>query len=245
MFQFAALYGTAYHKSFSIYFSKGRLYEAFKMSGIKREESHKSAYLYRESKFSFCSDILSIPDNTELDGYFQTSRYWDHIADHIVSAFEFRDCHINSISANIKDYCRSSTSVHIRKTDYMSSNGYHPVVDEKYILESLKVIQGIDISCKSLSVFTDDVQGISRTVALIEGAGFECNIIGKMQLSDIQELYLMTLCKNAVIANSSFSWWAGYLAYKNFGAQIVIPKMWTSDIATKDTDLYYDEWTII
>jgi len=246
MFQFAALYGTAYHKSLSIHFSKGRLYEAFKMTGVAREESCKPTFLYQESKFSFCSDILSISDNTELDGYFQTSRYWDHVSDRIVAAFEFRDCHIDTIPADIKDNCQSSTSVHIRKTDYTSSNGYHPVVDERYILESLKVIQGIDASCRSLSIFTDDVQSISHTVELIERSGFECSIIGKSQLTDIQELYLMSLCKNAVIANSSFSWWGAYLGPHQSGGIVVAPKKWFGEKGPKDTqDIYQKSWIVL
>ncbi len=38
-------------------------------------------------------------------------------------------------------------------------------------------------------------------------------------------MYLMSLCENFIIANSSFSWWGAWLSsYKN--KKVIAPKQW-------------------
>jgi FkbM family methyltransferase len=44
---------------------------------------------------------------------------------------------------------------------------------------------------------------------------------------DMDDLYLMSLCKHFVIANSTYSWWAAYFA-EDKGGLIVCPKEWVT-----------------
>jgi hypothetical protein len=60
--------------------------------------------------------------------------------------------------------------------------------------------------------------------------------------SDIEDLWLMSLCKKNIIVNSSFSWWGAYLN-KFSGKEVVAPTKWFGPTAGLNTsDIIPDEW---
>ena len=74
------------------------------------------------------------------------------------------------------------------------------------------------------------------------------NFIGNITYVDeaftgIEDFYLMSRCKNYIVSNSTFSWWASYL---NVDANkiVVAPSKWNNDIWDM-TDLYCENWRLI
>ena len=60
--------------------------------------------------------------------------------------------------------------------------------------------------------------------------------------SDIEDLWLMSLCKKNIIVNSSFSWWGAYLN-RFVGKEVVAPTMWFGPSAGLNTsDIIPDDW---
>ena len=54
-------------------------------------------------------------------------------------------------------------------------------------------------------------------------------------------MYLMSKCRNFVIANSSFSWWGAWLSsYEN--KIVVCPKQWFGDVSIDTNDLIPEDW---
>ena len=90
----------------------------------------------------------------------------------------------------------NTTSVHIRRTDYINSNGYHPVQTLDYDKNAIDEIGDYDY----LFVFSDDIDWCRNNLKFK-------NMIFMTGFSDIEDLYLMSMCRNNIIANSSFSWW--------------------------------------
>ena len=62
---------------------------------------------------------------------------------------------------------------------------------------------------------------------------------------DYQDLFLMSMCKNNIIANSSFSWWGAWLN-TNLNKKVIAPKKWFGpQLSLSSDDIYPNTWEII
>jgi|TARA_B100000085_G_C18556713_1_gene517995 hypothetical protein len=123
-------------------------------------------------------------------------------------------------------------SIHIRRTDYVSSNGYHPVQPMSYYEQALG-----HIDCERIVVFSDDIGWCKENLQFN-------NMIFSEDNTDIQDLYLMSMCQHNVIANSSFSWWAAWLN-KNTDKRVVAPSKWFGPGAPSSQDIIPEDWITI
>jgi hypothetical protein len=86
-------------------------------------------------------------------------------------------------------------------------------------------------------VFSDDIAWCKQNFPDVDGK-FVC-IEGNQ---DYEDLTLMSLCENNIIANSSFSWWGAYLNGKDEAIK-VIPAKWFGIAMSHNTkDLYPKGW---
>ena len=62
---------------------------------------------------------------------------------------------------------------------------------------------------------------------------------------DYIDLWLMSLCKNNIIVNSSFSWWGAYLN-KNVDKVVIAPSKWFGDgVSLSTEDIVPEQWNKI
>lgn len=237
MFQYAALHGIARANGFAYWSPGGRLFEVFTMDGCQNVPPIVPPDLrVEEASFGFDSRFLNrMIDNVDLHGYFQTEMYWSHVRNEIVKMFEFKK-DIKNVPRDLLEFCQSSKFLHVRRTDYISSNGYHPTLDFDYYLNLVE-------SGESVSIFTDDNEWGEKLRKKCEKKGNASVLMSNKGLRDVQELYLMTNCNSAVIANSSFSWWGAYLGPHQRGQKVIAPKNWFGSQGPQDTaDLYVENW---
>ncbi len=150
-----------------------------------------------------------------LDGYWQSEKYFFDISDIIRAELQPNE----DIRSNLfKVYNpQNNVSIHIRRTDYLTSNGYHPVQTIEYYTNALDIIGSVD----KILIFSDDIEWCKENLRYH-------NMIFVEGLSDVEDLWLMSMCDHNIIANSSFSWWGAWLN-QNPKKKIVAPKLWLKD----------------
>ena len=238
MFQFAALYGIAKKNNFDYAFTPGRLYEAFNMNGVQNSRNINPKFLYSEPSFSFNENVFKVYENTEIIGFFQTDKYWSHVEQDIRTFYMFKDEIKNTIDNNILNFCRDAVFIHVRRGDYLNKQQFHPVVDEEYCLRALEHVRS-----NKIAIFTDDVEWAKGLKKTFDSSKYEVEIISEKRLGDLQELFLMTQCNEAIISNSSFSWWGAYLGPHAKGNTVVAPSKWFGELGHKDfQDVYLETW---
>lgn len=131
----------------------------------------------------------------------------------------------------------NSVAIHIRRGDYLYSPDFYGISDidyyERGILEILR-----DAKEHTFYIFSNDMKWCEdNIVPLVKGnkVVMVCENTGRNSCWD---MFLMTHCKDLIIANSSFSWWGAFL--NNRGGKVIAPKKW----ANRDVefDIWLDEW---
>jgi hypothetical protein len=190
----------------------------------------KTDSLYQEKEFTFESEIFNISDNTAIEGYFQSYKYFDKYREHILNEFTFKK-EILYKCFNIISKYQNTVSIHVRRGDYVKHPGFWTVTPE-YIQEALNKFNDNEYT---FLVFSDDIEWCKQI--------FPEGVVFIKYNSQFEDLCLMSLCQHNIIANSSYSWWGAYLN-KNKDKRIVAPSNWFTEPKPL-IDLYPKDWIII
>lgn len=210
-----------------------------KINGILGYEKFKIKTLYKEKIFSYDHDVLMCSDNTYLDGYWQSERYFSDIRDILlneISVVAEPDEPNKRIIKNMR--AQNSISVHIRRGDYVTDK----VTNSVYNHCSLEYYdKAISIMKKKLNdpvfyVFSDDIEWVKYNFS-----NYKNVIFIDHNDKDVEDLRLMSNCKHNIIANSTFSWWAAWLN-TNPSKFVICPKRWFNSELINTNDLIKSDW---
>ena len=87
-------------------------------------------------------------------------------------------------------------------------------------------------------VFSEDTEFASELIKHFRGINIKLMPLRE----DYEDLYLMSMAKHHIIANSSFSWWSAAIAKTRNGITVA-PKNWFID--RPSPNLYLDGWRVI
>jgi hypothetical protein len=195
---------------------------------------------YEEKFFNFDPNVLSLNNEVYLDGYWQSPKYFQDIEDILIK--ELTSTHLmgikdEAISTEIKKF--NSVSLHVRRGDYVSVQSVaktHGVCTLDYYHESIELIMS-RIDSPKFFIFSDDVEWTRKNLKINAPTEY---VSHNGEETAFQDLRLMSLCQNQIIANSSFSWWGAWLN-TNKNKLVVSPKKWFLDL--RDTgDITPQDW---
>jgi hypothetical protein len=88
-------------------------------------------------------------------------------------------------------------------------------------------------------IFSDDIEWC-RQQEMFKGAIFYQD----NHLPPYHTMFAMASCRSVIIANSTFSWWAGWFAHRR-GAHVIAPKSWILGKNTIELGLVPNLWSLI
>lgn len=210
---------------------------------IATENEVKQLRTYNEPHFTFDNIALTLPNNINIDGYWQSLKYFNDIEDIIRKDFIIKQDPISDNAKQIYDDILNTNSVciNVRRTDFITiatTNQFHGFCGVNYFDKGISYINERIENAKYF-VFSDDVDWCKENLNHIENVTF----IGKEHSGDRYGLYLkmMRNCKHFIIPNSTFGWWAAWLS-DNTNKIIIAPIKWFNVQHMSANDLIPNEW---
>ena len=201
----------------------------------------------RRNWIAYDPEQLAGKDNISFDGVWQSYCYFEDCKDTIKSDFTLRDpLSPNTVKmSTIMQQHPESVCLSIRRGDFAKWPQIFPILTEKFYRDAVGRIPNAHFF-----IFSDEPKWAKDNVHYTpsdhttfvdlneEGSGYKTG-------REHEDLYLMSLCKHSIMANSSFSWWGSYLR-KNPGMTFY-PRPWFSDkrIQAETTTLFLPEWVAV
>lgn len=198
----------------------------------------KTTRKYLELSFKFNPELFTLPDGTYFDGYFQCYKYFDSIREKLLEHFSF----LHSLQENsftLLNEIRESNSIclNVRRGDFVT-NKLLGTTDPEYYNSAVSFMKERHPDA-TIYVFSDEIDWCRSNLKFNLPTVFVSHDHAGPRFRDYFEL--MINCKNFIIPNSSFAWWAAYLCqYPE--KTIIAPKVWFNGQPQRSQDIIPQTW---
>ena len=191
--------------------------------------------VYNQIGFHYQDIPYQINTNLLLTGHYQSDKFFKNNKQYICDLFRPTSEIKQLIKSNWLD-TTNLVSIHVRRGDYLQYPKHHPQQTIDYYKSAAEII-GLD---REYIIFSDDIHGCTEIFNFLPNKQFFTTRI------DWIDLYMMSLCSDNIICNSSFSWWAAYLN-DSITKQVIAPAKWFGPAYSdyKTLDLIPNDWTIL
>jgi hypothetical protein len=177
-----------------------------------------------------------LPDsNIRLCGYFQSHKYFEKYSSEVIDLFSPTDTIKIKLLEKYGDILKLNTvSIHVRRGNYVQLSTHHYNLSMVYYKNAIEYFKNT-----TFLVFSDDIDWCKNNF-------IGDNFIFIENETDTEDLYLMSFCKNNIIANSTFSWWGAYLN-KNENKKVIYPNKWFGPAYAewKTHDIFPNNWVCL
>ena len=203
-------------------------------------------FVIRERKdFEYDKTVFETGSDSYLIGFWQSFRYSELFLDQLRKEyFPKEPSNMFSKYHKLIEQDPNSLAIHIRRTDYLKAGSGFAALPIEYYRNSLELMIN-QIGGFNLYIFCDDPVWVRMDfIKMIQCKG-NVHIVSESGCSDTEELILMSQCRNAIIANSSFSWWSAWLnSWPD--KKIIAPKFWNGkDSGVPLSDLIPEDWMLV
>jgi len=190
-----------------------------------------------------------------LDGYWQCEKYFLPIQDQIRAEFTLKNPPSEKTLAVVREIENSeSISLHVRRTDNLSERGlaFHGLGSVEYWTRAVQEIFK-KVRSPKFFIFSDDIEWCKQQPYFAGAAFVDHNTTGVIEDerhvltkttngTEHEDLWLMSRCKHAVLATSSFSFWGAWLI-QNPEKVVVAPARWfIGDYNRMSRDIIPENW---
>lgn len=206
------------------------------LSRFRRKYFRKMTH-YLDTKGGYQPELLetispSGSTNCYYEGYWQTEKYFQEIADVIRKDFSFKK---NLSEKSTKLFSRideNTASVHIRHGDYANLPNFNSICTENYYKNAFKYLFE-HRTINKVVVFSNDITWCKEKLPeLIKNSKKYESVLPEIIFVDWntgadswQDMALMSYCGCNIISNSTFSWWGAWLN-NNTDKIVLAPEIW-------------------
>lgn len=220
-------------------FYKNRISGFFLKRMLVSYQQKKNKYVEKE-EFEFDPEVFNQQGKT-IVGIWQAEAYFRDIKEIILKEFEFRTpCDEKNRELIEKIVSSNSVSIHVRRGDYLNDRWKNilGVIRGTFYYDNAVNLISEKVKNPQYFLFSDDIKWAKNNLKL-DNCIYVNHNIGRNSYVD---MYLMSICKHNIIANSTFSWWAAWL---NMNPQkiVTIPEKWI--IGKSCEEMYPARWVKI
>lgn len=188
---------------------------------VRRKLLGRKGKLYKERDAIIFEEEIFKEEDCYAIGYWQSERYFKSAEDMLRQDFSFDFGRFSERANRYKKQIENSyaVSLHVRRGDYLEEKFapiYGNICTDAYYQSAISYFRAKDKNVV-FYLFTNDTEWgrefAGKEMILIEGTSAE------------EDMALMSLCNDHIIANSSFSWWGAWLN-PDPNKEVVMPAKW-------------------
>jgi hypothetical protein len=197
--------------------------------------------IFKEKSFSFDKSLLEQKKGVTLEGYFQSWKYFESInleISALLSSPKSTSYWYKSTVVNHK-LLDSVIGVHVRLGDY-SSPKVSKVIGNLSHEYYFRAVRSLSSQSKLTKLLLISNEPHKIDIPFSEWGYETYTLKPPLGVSDFESLLVLSKCSAIVLANSSFSWWAGWLS--KIGTPVTVPDPWFKKIKYNKDDLHLSNW---
>lgn len=214
----------------------------YTLSRIARIILPKKSKEYIEKRdYVHDEQALLVTGDCYYEGYWQSPMYFDNVKEDVFKMFAFPNVSGKNKELSKLIYSVNSVSIHIRRGDYLNAKSFMGICELDYYKKAIGKISS-SVENPYYFIFSNDIDWCIdnlKNILNTDRVDYVSHNVGKDSFWD---MYLMSCCKNMIIANSSFSWWAAYLN-QNEKPLIISPEKWVN--RDYETHIHLNSWKTI
>lgn len=177
------------------------------------------------------------PGDCYYEGFWQCIRNFEDIKPQLFEAFSHPEP--NEYNARLIEEIEScrSVGIHVRRGDYLNEPEFCNICGADYYKKGIEVILSDGLS-HDFFVFSNDMQWCEENITPLVGGNQIHYVTGNKGKDSCWDMFLMTYCKDLIIANSSFSWWGAFL--NKSVERVIAPDPWLNRDC--EIDIYDNSW---
>ena len=177
---------------------------------------------YTANSLGYEDEFAALNQARRISGYFQSYIYADYIREELKTSLILRSPSSWFKGQEELIYRENPVVIHMRRGDYLEAKDNFGVLAVEYYEEAFSILSKNEEN-RRVWIFTDSPEFIRNEIA--NSKLQNSSIVSPPSDSNPNEsMILMSRASDLVISNSTFSWWAAYIARE--GVHVVAPKKW-------------------